>query len=91
LGFTVRRQSGKLLIRPSKAALGRIRERLRTEMRALRGANAAAVLVRLNPIIRGWAAYFRTVVSSEVFSALATGRQPEQGRPRLTVDPPGTT
>jgi len=70
LGFTVRRQSGKLLIRPSKAALRRIRERLRTEMRALRGANAAAVLVRLNPIIRGWAAYFRTVVSSEAFSTL---------------------
>src|SRR5664280_1435366 len=70
LGFTVRRQSGKLLIKPSKAALRRIRERLRTEMRALRGANAATVLFRLNPIIRGWAAYYRTVVSSEAFSAL---------------------
>ncbi|HEY5248019.1 MAG TPA: group II intron reverse transcriptase/maturase [Dermatophilaceae bacterium] len=70
LGFTVRRQSGKLLVKPSKAALRRIRERLRTEMRALRGANAAAVLGRLNPIIRGWAAYYRTVVSSEAFNAL---------------------
>src|SRR5680860_1577575 len=70
LGFTVRRQSGKLLIKPSKAALRRVRERLRTEMRALRGANAAMVLVRLNPIIRGWAAYYRTAVSSEAFSAL---------------------
>ena len=70
LGFTVRRQSGKLLIKPSKVALRRIRERLRTEMRALRGANAAMVLVRLNPIIRGWAAYYRTAVSSEAFSAL---------------------
>src|ERR1035437_3535815 len=39
-------------------------------MRALRGANAALVLVRLNPIIRGWAAYYRTVVFSEAFSAL---------------------
>jgi RNA-directed DNA polymerase len=38
LGFTVRRQSGKLLIKPSKAALKRVRERLRTEMRALQGA-----------------------------------------------------
>jgi RNA-directed DNA polymerase len=70
LGFTVRRQSGKLLIKPSKAALRRIRERLRTEMLALRGANAAMVLFRLNPIIRGWAAYYRTGVSSEAFSAL---------------------
>jgi len=70
LGFTVRRQSGKLLIKPSKAALRRVRERLRTEMRALQGANAAMVLARLNPIIRGWAAYYRTAVSSEAFSAL---------------------
>src|SRR5450759_4403015 len=72
LGFTVRRQAGKLLIKPSKAVLSRIRERMRTEMRALRGANAALVLVRLNPIIRGWAAYYRTAVSSEAFSALDT-------------------
>ncbi|WP_427019223.1 group II intron reverse transcriptase/maturase (plasmid) [Pseudarthrobacter sp. P1] len=72
LGFTARRQSGKLLIKPSKAALKRIRERLRTEMRALRGANAALVLIRLNPIIRGWAAYYRTGVSSEAFAALDT-------------------
>ena len=70
LGFTVRRQSGKLLIKPSKAALRRIRERLRTEMHALRGTNAAAVLHRLNPIIRGWAAYYRTVVSSKAFAML---------------------
>jgi RNA-directed DNA polymerase len=70
LGVTVRRQSGKLLLKPSKAALRRVRERLRTEVRALRGANAAMVLVRLNPIIRGWAAYYRTVVSSEAFAAL---------------------
>ena len=70
LGFTVRRQSGKLLIKPSKAALRRIRERLRTEMHALRGANAFAVVKRLNPIIRGWAAYYRTVVSSKIFQAL---------------------
>jgi len=70
LGFTVRRQAGKLLIRPSKAAVRRIRERLRTEVRALRGANAPAVLRRLTPVVRGWSAYYRTVVSSEVFSAL---------------------
>ena len=70
LGFTVRRQSGKLLIKPSKAAIRRIRKRLRTEMRSLRGANVAMVLKRLTPIVRGWAAYYRAVVSSEVFSAL---------------------
>jgi RNA-directed DNA polymerase len=70
LGFNVRRYHGKLLIKPSKAAVRRIRERLRTETRALRGANAAAVLIRLNPIIRGWAAYYRGVVSSKTVGSL---------------------
>src|SRR5215467_11974939 len=70
LGFTVRRYRGKLLIKPAKAAVRRIRERLRTEMWSLRGANAQAVIARLNPIVRGWSAYYRTVVSSETFTAL---------------------
>jgi RNA-directed DNA polymerase len=61
---------GKLLIKPSKAAIRRLRERLAAETRALRGANAMAIIARLSPITRGWAAYYRTVVSAEVFSAL---------------------
>ncbi len=45
LGFNVRRYHGRLvLIKPSKEAVRRIRKRLRTEMRALRGSNAAGVL-----------------------------------------------
>ncbi len=71
LGFNVRRYpNGKLLIKPSTAAVRRIRERLRTEMRGLRGSNARAVIAKLNPIIRGWAAYYRTVVSKKIFVAL---------------------
>jgi group II intron maturase/reverse transcriptase-like protein len=70
LGFNVRRYRGLLLIKPSKTAVRRIRKRLRTEVRALRGSNAAAVIARLNPIIRGWAAYYRSVVASEVFTSL---------------------
>ena len=70
LGFNVRQYHGKLLIKPSKAAVKRIRERLRTELRSLRGTNAQAVIARLNPIIRGWSAYYRTAVSSETFTAL---------------------
>jgi RNA-directed DNA polymerase len=70
LGFNVRHYSSKLLIKPCLAAQRRIRERLRTEVRALRGENAALVIKRLNPIIRGWSAYYRTVVSSHVFGRL---------------------
>jgi RNA-directed DNA polymerase len=70
LGFTVRRYHGKLLIMPSKTAVRRIRSRLRAEMLALRGANAQAVLHTINPIVQGWSAYYRTVVSSRVFNSL---------------------
>ena len=71
LGFNVRRyRSGKLLIAPSKQAVRRIRNRLREEVRTLRGAPPLAVLRALNPIVRGWSAYYRTVVSKEVFVSL---------------------
>jgi len=70
LGFTIQRYDGKLLIKPSKAALVRLRKRLSAEMRALRGLNVEAVLTRLNPIIRGWSAYYRHVVSSKKFNSL---------------------
>jgi RNA-directed DNA polymerase len=71
LGFGVRRyRNGKLIIKPSHAAVKRIRKRIADEMRTLRGANASAVIARLNPIIRGWASYYRTVVSAKVFNAL---------------------
>ena len=54
LGFDIRRyQNRKLLIKPSKAAIKRVRERLASETRALRGSNAAAVIATLNPVIRG--------------------------------------
>ena len=71
LGFDIRRyQNRKLLIKPSQAAIKRVRERLASETRALRGSNAAAVIATLNPVIRGWAAYYRGAVSSRVFSSL---------------------
>jgi len=70
LGFNVRRYHGKLLIKPSKAAVKRIKARLTAEMKALRGHNAQMVLIRLNPIIRGWSAYYRHCVSSKVFDEL---------------------
>lgn len=71
LGFNIRRYGGgKLLIKPSAAAVKRIRERIATEVHSLRGANAEAVIWRLNPIIRGWSAYYRCGVSKEVFSAV---------------------
>jgi RNA-directed DNA polymerase len=70
LSFNIRRYRGKLLIKPSADAIKRIRRRMRSEVRALYGANVAAVTKVLPPIIRGWAAYHRVVVSSRTFSSL---------------------
>lgn len=61
-----------MLIKPSKKAeLGK-RQELREVWLRLKGQSAIAVLRMLNPIIRGWANYHRTVVASEVFSRMDT-------------------
>ncbi|MGQ4601638.1 group II intron reverse transcriptase/maturase [Nocardia sp. R6R-6] len=70
LGFSLRRYGGTLLTKPSKDAVKRIRRRLREEVRALYGCNAAGVLRALTPIIRGWSAYYRKAVSSKIFAWL---------------------
>jgi RNA-directed DNA polymerase len=77
LGFSIRHykdqtsKSGyKLLIKPSKESVQKIRNKLRDEWFNLLGSNVNAVLKRLNPIIRGWANYFRTGVSSAIFQKL---------------------
>src|SRR5262249_28498519 len=78
LGCTVRhhpapqtsRSGFKLLIMPSKKAVNRKREELRALWLGLKGHNVRAVLRKLNPVIRGWARYYRTVVSSEVLARM---------------------
>jgi RNA-directed DNA polymerase len=57
----------KLCIKPSKKAITRKRQELREAWLRLRGQCVSSVLKLLNPIIRGWANYFRTVVASAVF------------------------
>jgi RNA-directed DNA polymerase len=70
LGFEIRRFGGKLLTKPSRDAMRQIRDRLSAETVALRGANADAVIARLNPVITGWAAYYRIGVSSRAYGKL---------------------
>lgn len=79
LGFNIRifptatnRSGWKTLIRPSKHSVQKIRKRLRDEWLSLKGHEVNVVVKRLNPIIRGWANYFRTQVSSRTFAKLDT-------------------
>jgi RNA-directed DNA polymerase len=78
LGFNVRHyraprtsKSGyKLLIKPSKRSVEDLKHRLKREWKSLRGNSVNDVTERLNPIVRGWANYFRTGVSSKTFNEL---------------------
>jgi RNA-directed DNA polymerase len=71
LGFNVRRyRNGKLLIKPSNAAVKRVKRKLAEQMRRLRGQNVSAVLAAINPITRGWASFYRSVVSKKTFNTL---------------------
>ncbi len=78
LGVTVKhypaprtsRSGFKLLIRPSVKAVAGKRKELREVWLRLKGQAVGAVLRALNPIIRGWANYYRSVVASEVFQRM---------------------
>ena len=77
LGFTLkwvrtstRERGHKLHTRPSRASLGKLRRRLRQEWLDLRGSNIDVALWKLNPIVRGWANYFRYSSASKAFSKL---------------------
>ena len=77
LGFTFRQFSSKrkrsgqvLLTTPSKQSVQRLKKRLRDEWLKLCGKDVETVVKTLNPIIMGWANYFRTGTASETFRDL---------------------
>jgi RNA-directed DNA polymerase len=85
LGFNIRQypvgkyQSGKnngtllgfkTLIKPSKKKIKIHAESLRSVIKTHKAAPQEALISRLNPIIRGWANYYSTVVSKEILSGM---------------------
>ena len=77
LGFNVRhypsrntRVGWKLLIKPTQKSVTAFREKLRQTFKRLHGSNAQNLIKVLNPIIRGWANYYRGVVSTDTFQKL---------------------
>jgi RNA-directed DNA polymerase len=78
LGFNIRhyrapqttRTGYKLLIKPSKASVQEFRNRLKQEWMSLKGHNVGAVIKRLNPILRGWANYYKIGVSKKIFNSI---------------------
>ncbi|MYU25179.1 group II intron reverse transcriptase/maturase [Streptomyces sp. SID8352] len=70
LGFNVRKYNGKLLIKPSKASVRRIKREIREKIKAMGQDRTEDVIRHLNPLIKGWATYYRGVVSKEIFGSL---------------------
>ncbi|MBR8841051.1 MAG: group II intron reverse transcriptase/maturase [Stigonema ocellatum SAG 48.90 = DSM 106950] len=60
----------KTIISPSQEKVQAHYDHLAKEIDAHKAAPQAALIKRLNPIIRGWANYFATVISKEIFATL---------------------
>jgi RNA-directed DNA polymerase len=77
LGFNIRWYQNKstktgriVLIKPSKESLQAVRDKIRQVWLDNKSRNVNYLIGKLNPIIRGVANYYRTVVSSQIFSKL---------------------
>jgi RNA-directed DNA polymerase len=57
----------KLLIKPSKKSIKAHNEKIHDVLDTMKAATQDEVIDRLNPIIKGWANYFKAVVSSKTF------------------------
>lgn len=70
LGQNVRKYSGKLLIKPSKQNVRAFMDKVREILNANRATSQITVIRLLNPVIRGWVLYHRSVVAKETFNAV---------------------
>jgi RNA-directed DNA polymerase len=70
LGQTLRKFNGKLLIRPAKKNVQTFLAKVRELAKTNKQATAGNLIRQLNPVIRGWANYHRSVVSKKVFGSV---------------------
>jgi RNA-directed DNA polymerase len=70
LGFSVRKYNRKLLVKPSKASIKSFWLKIREIFRLNRTVSADTLIGTLNPVIRGWANYYRHVASKRTFRRL---------------------
>ncbi len=71
LGFNSRHYDGKLLIKPSKKKVLAFCKRLGEEIKNLSSVEQEVLIRKLNPILRGFANYYKGVISKETFSYIS--------------------
>jgi RNA-directed DNA polymerase len=67
LGVNIRKYNGKLLIKPSKKNVKNFLGKVRNAIKDNKTAKQVNMIKMLNPIIRGWVNYHRTVSAKETF------------------------
>jgi RNA-directed DNA polymerase len=67
LGFNVRKYKGKLLIKPSDKGLKKFMEKVKGIIDANKTSKHESLIRFLNPVITGWANYYKSSVASETF------------------------
>lgn len=70
LGFNIRKYNGKLLIKPSKKSVKALLNDMRTIIKSNPTIKTESLIRLLNPKLRGWANYYRFVVSKAVFTKI---------------------
>jgi len=71
LGFNVRTYNGKLLIHPAADRVKRLMQKIDDLLKRYRSISPQILIDKLNPILRGWANYYRYVSSSATFAKIA--------------------
>ena len=72
LGFNHRHYKGKLFVKPTKKKVLDFCKRIGKDIKALNGAKQEEVIAKLNPILRGFANYYKGQVSKETFSYISS-------------------
>ena len=71
LGFNARCYKKKLLIKPQKAKVLAFCRKVGNIIRSMKTVKQEVLISKLNPILRGFTNYYRTVVSKETFSYIS--------------------
>ena len=70
LGMNVRKYGGKLLTKPARANVQRFLRKLRQTVKVSASLRQDQLIRKLNPLLRGWANYYRHVVSKHILQAV---------------------
>jgi RNA-directed DNA polymerase len=70
LGHTVRKFGDKLLTFPAKSNVQALRDKVRLCVQSALGLSQEALIRKLNPLLRGWANYYRNGAATRTFAKL---------------------